>query len=1231
MSQGRILGTSSAVPLGKTDSQSSDYFDDDPEFAEALATMDDSALFGSQPLACLDNVSNSLPDSGARASQSSSQNRKRKRSISPLSGQENSQEEPTRINSSNDQPNSSKESITIDDITELHFPTLDTSGSIAPLDTYAASKFGGLGDYMRRKRAKLQNQNENIGTQSSQLTQTSIFKSVAIYITGRTNPSLQILRAMIVQHGGQFHAYLDRKEMITHVITNNLTPVKALEFKHMKVVRPDWLVDSVAANKLLPWSDYRWVPQADTSTQNIPPPTPISTPRFRPPFSTPANSSASRSTTQEVTNDAFSLTPITQSADANDPTSKLTPARVPPAPNPTSIQPSTPSCSAPITVGSPQSTENAYVNKKPTEPSPSGILPFSDSTIPPRPAPPPPIPRRPMPPPPPPAASAGPSRPSYAAHTSNPEAERLMESAEWREAHTSASGEAFIQGYYQHSRLHHLSKWKAELRDLVSKAQEDAEAQLSNEGIAGPGMLSVESLNARRKDKGKGKATEKVIMHCDFDSFFVAAGLTTRPELKGKPVVVCHASGKGASHSTSEIASASYAARAFGIKNGMSLGQARKLCSEIQTIPYEFERYKELSLKFYTILMALSDDLQAVSVDEALIDVTSAVGGLRRQVLESGNLQAESYEKQVAENIRDRVRAATGCEVSVGIGPNIMLARLATKRAKPAGSYFLSITDAPAHIAGLDVVDLHGFAGAVRDKAITTFGTSKLQDLAKESKSALQQALGDKSGDRVWNAIRGVDDRVLESDKPRKSVSADVNYGIRFESNEHAEKFMYGLGREVSDRLKAINKRGRTLTLKIMKRHPNAPREAPKFMGHGKCETFNKTGSISGARGAATDDPNIIGREAWKLLQAMDFDPTELRGIGIQIQKLAEADGSTIPRAAAAQGQLAMRFKQVAAKANTGRQSVSVDAPRPASPILAPEVSIIDVDALDDEEILKPAIGSKQTPFDLTMLSQLGQSGVAEILNNGNDRARSLSIPRQGPTAAGSSKAASLSPRRAQQHKRLTNMGPPMAIPNQPKFFPVFSRQLAPIPDQELVSLGIDPMAFANMSKEEQKTLVLARRTAKGLDGVGRPIHQRRRRFQEAQNMRVYKVIQAGKTELPTLRAAKPGAPVVTETSDVQDMIRAWVETKVQKKLGPDTREVVHFGGFLEKSMVTNQGMQRTAEVMKWWRHVCMNSWGQEQERRGEYGREWWVAWWDVKDKLDAIVKKRFGGKLNLD
>jgi DNA repair protein REV1 len=94
--------------------------------------------------------------------------------------------------------------------------------------------------------------------------------------------------------------------------------------------------------------------------------------------------------------------------------------------------------------------------------------------------------------------------------------------------------------------------------------------------------------------KGKAKASgtvEQVIMHVDFDAFFVSAGLVDRPDLRGKPVVVCHSQHtRGGASSTSEIASASYEARGFGIKNGMSLQQARKLCRDLVTIPYEFEK-----------------------------------------------------------------------------------------------------------------------------------------------------------------------------------------------------------------------------------------------------------------------------------------------------------------------------------------------------------------------------------------------------------------------------------------------------------------------------------------------------------------------------------------------------------------------------------------------------------------------------------------------------------------
>lgn len=172
---------------------------------------------------------------------------------------------------------------------------------------------------------------------------------------------------------------------------------------------------------------------------------------------------------------------------------------------------------------------------------------------------------------------------SYASATSNPNAQVAIANPDWRKAHTSIAPD-FIEGYYKNSRLHHLSTWKSELRALVIEAQEKAESGLSStpEALRKPAFDNISMRGARlnmrnspKKWKGKSKAgfdnhNERVIMHCDFDCFFVSAGLVSRPELKGKPVVVCHSQGvQGGTLSTSEIASCSYEAREFGIRNGM--------------------------------------------------------------------------------------------------------------------------------------------------------------------------------------------------------------------------------------------------------------------------------------------------------------------------------------------------------------------------------------------------------------------------------------------------------------------------------------------------------------------------------------------------------------------------------------------------------------------------------------------------------------------------------------
>jgi hypothetical protein len=158
--------------------------------------------------------------------------------------------------------------------------------------------------------------------------------------------------------------------------------------------------------------------------------------------------------------------------------------------------------------------------------------------------------------------------PGYATHESNPFAKEAMQSSKFRETRTAVS-DNFIEGFYKNSRLHYLSTWKSEMKNIVAKAQAAAEEEyvdeLKAEGSFYSGYKSSSTLKGKAKEDGG-----RLYMHCDFDSFFVAVGLLDRPHLKGKPTVVCHSQGStGGASSTSEVASASYEARAHGVKNGM--------------------------------------------------------------------------------------------------------------------------------------------------------------------------------------------------------------------------------------------------------------------------------------------------------------------------------------------------------------------------------------------------------------------------------------------------------------------------------------------------------------------------------------------------------------------------------------------------------------------------------------------------------------------------------------
>lgn len=185
------------------------------------------------------------------------------------------------------------------------------------------------------------------------------------------------------------------------------------------------------------------------------------------------------------------------------------------------------------------------------------------------------------------------------------------------------------------------------------------------------------------------------------------------------------------------------------------------------------------------------------SVDEAMIDVTSSAATER---LRDPSFGADDPFVRVAERIRDNVRQKTGCEglyvllligltsylwfvscvVSIGVGESLLLARIATNKAKPAGSFHLEREDAVVHLSPLALSILPGFGYNTIEKIKAKWGFTtcgEVHDIKDES--ALQRVLGPGTGSKLWNFVRGIDDRQLKSDEMRKSVSASINVSLQ--------------------------------------------------------------------------------------------------------------------------------------------------------------------------------------------------------------------------------------------------------------------------------------------------------------------------------------------------------------------------------------------------------------------------------------------------------------------
>ncbi|KAL8925255.1 MAG: hypothetical protein Q9172_002305 [Xanthocarpia lactea] len=761
-------------------------------------------------------------------------------------------------------------------------------------EEYGSSNFGGFTDYFRRKKIKLQNLDAEL--RSSASGKPPIFRGVVAHVNGYTQPSLNDIHALIVSHGGGFMQYLDGKTTVTHIIASNLTAKKKIEFQRYRIVKPAWVVDSVAAGKLLPWNAYRVVDegaaqkilafdngsvisqtntqrtgyrdQTDTSwyTSQVQDVVKILDERRSPSSDSELGSPNTQLVAQaevESTSESANL-PIGSGITHTDDTEVF--GQFEPEHGSENSLEETKTYTEEdeiLTTTAPQA-ERVRFSEGQTEVQNHGdegpiVREFSTDNATPLTAP-----DR--------QSSKSPRVLSAEEHN----ALLLTDPRVWK---STVANPGFLKQYYEESRLHHLSSWKA---DLKSQLQ----------------ALAAERTSSQKSRDKRTPGARRYVLHVDFDSFFAAVSLKKHPQFVEKPVVIAHGGGSG-----SEIASCNYPARKFGIKNGMWMKHAQKLCPDLKVLPYDFLAYESASKSFYEAIMDTGGLVQSVSVDEALVDVSSEcieAGGHDGKGVHEGSIWREQEKADsIALAIREKVKLKTGCDVSVGIGGNILLAKLALRKAKPAGQYHVKPEEVLDFVGAVTVQELPGVAYSIGGK-LEEIGVKYVRDVRAVTKERLMTTLGPKTGEKIWDYSRGIDRVEVGEQVVRKSVSAEVNWGIRFVTQDQADEFVQSMCEELHKRLISEGVKGRQLTMKIMRRAADAPFDPPKHLGHGKCDTFNKSLVL----GVATNDKDILAREAISIMRGWGFSPGELRGLGVQMTKLEPLKGSAENPVASSQKRL---------------------------------------------------------------------------------------------------------------------------------------------------------------------------------------------------------------------------------------------------------------------------------------------------------------------------------------
>ena len=290
-------------------------------------------------------------------------------------------------------------------------------------------------------------------------------------------------------------------------------------------------------------------------------------------------------------------------------------------------------------------------------------------------------------------------------------------------------------------------------------------------------------------------AMARRILHVDLDEFFAAVEKLDNPALRGRPLLV-----GGDPDGRGVVSTASYEARKFGCRSAMPMRLAMRLCPGAVVLPVRPERYRDMSERVFAILDRFTPCIEPVSIDEAFLDVT-------------GSARLHGPAERIARSIKDAVRGELGLSISVGVAPNMFLAKLASEMNKPDGLTVIDEARLPDVLNDLPIERMWGVGPTAADRlhaqGIATFAQLRLADPVR-----LAEAVGS-SAAHLQRLAAGQDDRPVTPDSAAKSISAEQTFAADVGDLQELRRVLLDEVEHVARRLRRGGLKARTITLKL--------------------------------------------------------------------------------------------------------------------------------------------------------------------------------------------------------------------------------------------------------------------------------------------------------------------------------------------------------------------------------------------------------------------------------